>query len=435
MRDIFLVLFLFVAIFYSFKKPYLGVCAWIWIALTAPAAWAFGFSQSFRLNLTIVIITALSYLVAKEKNKIQFDKLSVYLFVFLFWTFITTSNHIQLVDSEVWDDFVQFAKITLLFIFILATISKRLHIDTFIWAIVLAVSSYAAMEAVKYIISGGGHRITGRAGIIIDRNDLAVAINMCIPLCVYLLSVTKDKKLKMGLVALIVLNVISVVGTYSRGGFVGLSILAIAFWLKSNRKMLFALLALLILPILYENAPAEWKERQDTISTAAETDGSFIGRLWAWKVSTMIALDNPITGGGFRAVTDPILWKYYESETPDFGPIATPEIPEYIKAKAAHNIYFQVLGDHGFIGLIIFLTILLSAYLKCRQNIILSIKLEVAWQENLNRALSLSLIGYGITGLNVSLAYFELVYALIAIIVVSSSYLKQVKIKHSFKPT
>ncbi|MDX2367661.1 MAG: putative O-glycosylation ligase, exosortase A system-associated [Colwellia sp.] len=428
MRDILLVLFLFVAIFYSFKKPYLGVSAWIWVALMAPANWAFGFSQSFRINLTIVIVTAISYVVFKEKNKVPFDKLSAYISIFLIWSLITTANHIQLVNADVWDDFFQFVKIILLYFFILATISKRLHIDTFIWAIVLAISSYAAMEAVKYIISAGGHRITGRSGIIMDRNDLAVAINMCIPLCVYLLSVTKVKALKIGLIALIVLSIISVVGTYSRGGFIGLSILAIAFWLKSNRKMLFALLAFLMLPILYQNAPAEWKERQDTISTAAEQDGSFIGRLWAWKISTMIALDNPMTGGGYRSVTDPLLWRYYRPMTPDFGPIATPEIPNRKGAKAAHNIYFQVLGDHGFVGLLIFLTLLSSAYLKCRQNIILSIKLKIAWQEKLNRALSLSLIGYGITGLNVSLAYFELVYALIAIIVVNSSYIKRVQI-------
>ena len=40
MRDLLLVIFLFVAIFYAFKRPYLGVAAWVWIALTAPAAWA-----------------------------------------------------------------------------------------------------------------------------------------------------------------------------------------------------------------------------------------------------------------------------------------------------------------------------------------------------------------------------------------------------------
>ncbi len=59
MRDILVVAFFFFVIYHSFKRPYVGVCAWVWIALTAPTAWAFGFSTSLRMNLTIVLVTFL----------------------------------------------------------------------------------------------------------------------------------------------------------------------------------------------------------------------------------------------------------------------------------------------------------------------------------------------------------------------------------------
>jgi probable O-glycosylation ligase (exosortase A-associated) len=417
MRDLFLVGFLFVAIYFAFRRPFLGVAAWAWIALTAPAEWAWGFSQHFRLNLTIVVVTGLAYLLTTKNKSFQVNGLVGLVLFFGFWTFVSTAFNLSAEPAWVWDYWIRFVKILLLFVFIVLIFTKRLHIDTLVWAIVLAVSSYAAMEAVKFILSGGSHRITGRAGIIEDRNDLAVAINMCIPLVVYLIQVTRHTYLKLGLCGLLALNVLAVVGTYSRGGFIGLGILAFAFWLKSRYKVPLAIAALLLLPVLYESTPEEWQERQSTITTAAEEDTSFIGRVWAWKISGLIALDHPLTGGGFGAVTEPYLWNFYAPYTPDFTPWESRPIPSYQKPKAAHNVYLQVLGDHGFVGLGVFLMMLLTALRHNMKNARLGKQRNVLWYRHLANALTLSLVGYGITGANVSLAYFDLLYAIFGVVV------------------
>jgi probable O-glycosylation ligase (exosortase A-associated) len=418
MRDLLLVGFLFVAIFYAFRRPYIGVAAWAWIALMAPAEWAFGFSSSFRLNLTIVVVTMVSYLLVEKNKRINISGLSLWVLLFGFWTLVTTVFNLNSDPSWVWAYWNQFWKILLLFLFITIAITKRLHIDTLVWAIVLAISAYAAMEAVKFILSGGGHQISGRAGIIKDRNDFAVAVNMCIPLIIYLAQTTKQPSLKLGLWILFVLNLVSIVGTGSRGGFIGLVVLGIAFWLKSRHKVALFCAALLLVPILYEKTPEEWRDRQATIATAAHEDSSFIGRLWAWKISTMIAMDYPTTGGGFGAVLEPNLWNYYAPRTPYFPPLETPEIPAWQNPKAAHNIYFQVLGDHGFVGLMIFLSILIFAFLGSVGNSRRGRASGVVWYQKLSESLTLSLIGYAITGANVSLAYFDGFYAILGLVTV-----------------
>jgi len=420
MRDLLLVLFLFVAIYYSFKKPYIGVAVWIWIALMAPAKWAFGFSHSFRLNLTIVVIVALSFVFSKNKEKMQWTKLHFLVFLFLFWMLISTIFNIRIDSDYAWFKFTEFTKVIALFFFITLTVRSKKSIDTLVWAIVLSISAYAAMEATKFILSGGSYRIVGKSGIIADRNDLAVAINMCLPLIFYLWSVTKHQTLKLGLLVIGGLNVLAIIGTYSRGGFIGLSILAFAMWLKSNRKFLIFMAAIILLPSIYAVAPTEWKERQATVETASTTDGSFIGRLWAWKIATLIAIDNPLTGGGFKATADPLLWHLYAPDTPNFGFIETPPIPQSLTPKAAHNIYFQVLGGSGFVGLFIFLSMLFISYFYCNKNIKRARENKKKWLETLSKSIALALIGYGITGLNVSLAYFELLYALIALVAVLS---------------
>ncbi|MFD2167333.1 putative O-glycosylation ligase, exosortase A system-associated [Thalassotalea euphylliae] len=418
MRDLILVIFLFITIYYSFKRPFLGIVAWLWIALMAPTVWAYGFSTSFRMNFTVALIAMASYLVLPKEKGFKANALLVLVLLFGFWNFWSSAFHIQIDGGAVWNYFIQVVKILLLFLFITLACTKRLHIDAIIWAIVLAISAYAAMEGVKFILSAGGHRIVGRSPIIADRNDFAVAVNMCIPLILYLWSTTKHKLLKQGLMGLCLLNVVAIIGTFSRGGFIGISILGLFLWFKSNHKLVLALLAALIIPIGFQYAPDEWKERQSTIKTAAAEDSSFIGRLWAWKISTLIAIDNPLTGGGYKAVTDRVVWFAYKDETSNFGPIYTPEVPNYIKPKAAHNIYFQVLGDQGFVGLFLFLTMLATCYFNCRTIAKKAKKNGVEWCQKLSGYITLSLVGYGITGMNVSLAYFELLYALIAIVCV-----------------
>lgn len=431
MRDLLLVGFLFVAIYYAFKRPYLGVAAWVWIALTAPANWAFGFSQDFRLNLTIVLVTALAYVFVQKQKSFKLGGIGMLVILFCFWTFITTLFNNNSSPSYVWYIFTEFLKVAALFFFLVLIVRKRLHIDTIIWALILSVSSYAGMEAVKFILSGGGHKVVGRAGIMIDRNDLAVAINMCIPFIVYLIQSSKHRLVRHGLWLLLGLNVIAIIGTGSRGGFIGLAILALAFWWRSRHKLIWLLLAALVLPVAYQYTPEQWRERQSTIQTAATEDGSFIGRLWAWKISSMIARDDPLTGGGFRAVTDPILWHSYAPYTPVFGPIDTPEIPADKAPKAAHNVYFQVLGDHGVVGFIIFMLLLLSTFLASNQSLKLMRKHKNDWGIQLCSALYLSLIGYAVTGANVSLAYFDLAYTLYGLIAVVSLRRQELLTEHS----
>lgn len=427
MRDILVVAFFFFVIYHSFKRPYVGIFAWVWIALTAPTEWAFGFSTSLRMNLTIVIVTFLSYLFAFKDKKLTIGGVGGLLILFVIQCFISTLAHDKVDADKVFGYFTDHLKVAMLFFFITLIIRTKTEIIGLIWCFILSVSSYAAMEGMKFILSFGHHAVVGRAGVVVDRNDLAVAINMCIPLIFFLIYVTDNKKIKLGLLGLAALNIVAVVGTYSRGGFIGLCIIGFAAWLASRHRILIALLLLLVAPVAYQYTPESWRERQSTVSTASTEDGSFIGRLWAWKISTLIATNDPLTGGGYRAVTDPVLWHYYAPFTPHYGPIFTPPVPHDLTPKAAHNIFFQVLGDHGFPGLLLFLLILAKSFLDNWRNISRAKKLGELWLAKLCSALNVGIIGYSITGMNVSLAYFDLSYAFFALVVVISLYLKQIQ--------
>lgn len=415
MRDIAVTILFFFLIYYTLRKPFIGVSAWVWVSLAFPAGWAWGFSSNFRMNFSIAILTFVGYAFYKNKPKIKLDGITLLLVAFAGVSLISTMTSQSLLIEHAWNKQIDFFKILSFYLAIILILNKKIHIDTFVWSVVLSISSYAAMESFKFIVSFGGHRVAGFNGHILgDRNDLAVAINMSIPLILYLIGETKHKLLRTCLIVLVILNIIAIIGSYSRGGFVGLIVLGGYFFIKSNRKFLWSIFIVIGLGIASSFVPSQWAERMNTVSTASAEDSSFIGRLWAWKISVKIA-NNNFFGNSFFATQDPIAWHLYRAEIDDFGPVYTPPIPESQFAKAAHNLYFQVLGDMGYIGLVIYLSILFAFYFRLNRLTKRAKKLQVAWCASLSSMMSISLVGYMITGGNVSLAYFDLIYALIGI--------------------
>ncbi len=427
MRDLVVTLLFFFLVFYAMRRPFIGVAAWAWITFAYPAGWAWGYSTNFRMNFTVAVLTFIGYIFLKDKPNVKIDK--VMFFIVLFWClgFVSTLNSQSLLIEFVWGKFEEFTKVILFYFAIVLIVNKKIHLDTLIWSIVLSVSSYAAMESFKFIVSLGSHRVVGFSGHLLgDRNDLAVAINMALPLIIYLIGQTKHQLLKIALIGLVLLNVLAIVGSYSRGGFIGLIVLGGYFFIKSNRKLLMSLVLLLLLGSFLTYAPGKWSERMDTVSTASSIDSSFIGRIWAWKISVKIANDN-VFGNGFLATQDPLAWHQYRNSVDDFGPIKTPPIPEKQTVKAAHSIYFQVLGDLGYMGLFIYIMILSTLFFKLRELDKHAHSLGVKWAESLAKMLSISVVGYGITGASVSMAYFDFLFAIIGMVYVMENRVLVVK--------
>ena len=87
---------------------------------------------------------------------------------------------------------------------------------------------------------------------------------------------------------------------------------------------------------------------------------------------------------------------------------------------AAHSVYFQMLGEHGYVGLLIFLSLGLAAWSTARRTIALArTRRERAWAGQLARAFQVSLVGYAVGGAFVNIGYWDLMYYEIVIVVVA----------------
>jgi probable O-glycosylation ligase (exosortase A-associated) len=142
-----------------------------------------------------------------------------------------------------------------------------------------------------------------------------------------------------------------------------------------------------------------------------------MGRVVAWKLSFIMAVHHPFFGGGFKALEYFPVWKELSKEFFAYPWFYTGEaLPNTTVARAAHSIYFQVLGDHGFFGLGIYLATMATSFFKARKVAKIA-KREGAprWIVNLATTVQLSLFAFAVGAAALSFAYFDLIFTVFAL--------------------
>jgi probable O-glycosylation ligase (exosortase A-associated) len=413
MKDsIFLLMFL-PFIILALRNPFLGLCAWIWTVMAVPKNMLWGFASDLRFTYILAIITIIGMFFDKDPFRQKpHNALWFLMVIFLLHTAISNLSTMGLsINSwSVWSDFFKAIVFATLIVMLLTT---RNRIETFILALLMGVGFNIFFEGMKFVVSMGGYQILGiKNSMMTDNNLFALATLMVIPLYLYIIPIVKQKYLKLGFIGLAGLSAICVIGSYSRGGFIGLVAVGWQVFLKSKRKILLILLSFIFASGAIYIASDKWNERMRTIDNAKE-DNSFLQRVTAWKLATVAALENPFYGVGQDSMQHFYVWSYFYVDIDKLDFIETKNVNKD-KAKAAHSIYFQVLGDAGFVGLLLFLSILIKSFFLSRS---LAKKSAVIWVQELGRAIQTIILVYMLSGALLSFAYYDLIYALIAILI------------------
>lgn len=225
-----------------------------------------------------------------------------------------------------------------------------------------------------------------------DGNDFALSVNMLVPLCLFLVG---DAKRTLGRVVgtgVLVLLVIAIVATQSRGGTLALAAIGAYYWWKSPRKAVTGAGAVLAVLVVLAFAPSNYFDRMNTIATY-ETDGSAQGRITAWKAGTQMMLSNPILGVGAG----------------QFTANYTRFAPGEVRWKTAHSIYFLILGELGLPGILLLLWIIFGNIVenrRCARTLRSRGEPESSRNMRLLACLSASMLAYGIAGAFLSAAYY-----------------------------
>jgi probable O-glycosylation ligase (exosortase A-associated) len=141
-----------------------------------------------------------------------------------------------------------------------------------------------------------------------------------------------------------------------------------------------------------------------------QQDDSALGRINAWHTAFNVAKDR-ITGGGIEMFRPAVFRQY---------------APEPYRVHDVHSVYFEMIGEHGFIGFGIFMSIMGFTWLK-GNLIIRRVKKypELKWAHDLAAMTQVSLIGYASCGAFLGLSYFDYYWHLVAVMVILSHLVEQ----------
>lgn len=421
MRDLVLLGLLPVMLYAMAQRPFIAVGMWLWTALFFPNGWVYGVAGYIRYNLLFTAVAIIGYLIYKHKPKVQLGMVGTFVLLFFLWTIGSTATTIgnPAVAFEYW---VRFFKVVMLFVFVVLTIKDKLHVDFVLWCLMLSVGFYADLESLKFLASGGGHKIVGMSGHVLgDRNELSLAFVMTLPVAYYLLREygKRSRVLQLGLLGTMAALVIAVIGTGSRGGFVALAALGVYMYIKSDHKVLATVLIAILIAGLTPYISHEYAQRLDTIQTADE-DSSFMSRVVSWKLSLIMASRHPFFGGGFKSLEYFPVWSSLSRDffsLPWFYTGTLLPNPDY--ARAAHSVYFQVLGEHGFVGLGLYLASLVTAFFKAGSVARRARRGQAPqWLSTMATMLQLSVFAFALGGAALSFAYVDLIFCLFGLIVV-----------------
>jgi putative inorganic carbon (HCO3(-)) transporter len=401
MRDVLLISIILSGSLVALRRPWLGVMLWTWISVMNPHeqfGWA---AATWPVGSIVAICTLIGLILTKDRQSPLLGSPVTALVLLAGWTCVTLPFSVFLSDSiPLWE---RSMKIWLMVLVAIALVNTRLKLDTFIWVVVASLAFYGVKGGVFTIATGGNYRVWGPGGFIGGNNELALALVAAIPLMRYLQLQSPQRWLRWGLGAAIVLTVVTVLGSHSRGALVALAAMTLLLWWKGEGKARWALLIVAVAAVLLPFMPDHWWERMETIRTYDE-DESALGRLNAWRMAWNLACDR-FFGGGF-AVAHIDLFRIYAPN------------PE---ARAAHSIYFQVLGEHGFVGLFLFLAVGVATWRQAARLVQRGHSAEsLRWAADLGAMIQVSMVGFGVGGAFLSLAYFDLPYNLMAMTVIAA---------------
>ena len=413
MRDLAFALMLLAVFPLAMARPFNAYLLWGWTGMLAPTAYFYGFMVGARINLVWALITLMLLALGRvqwrdyQNNPLTWLYVLFALHATLAYLFAYQGNPNNDIYYELFIKGLLFAVAMPFFV------RERVHFHVMFIVIALGLGLHGVLSGLKTIATAGGHVMQGPQGTMLgDRNHLSAALALVLPLLLYLQAHTVNRLFRWGFLGAFCILVVAILGGGSRGGFIALSVVGVWLVLSTRRKGLAFVLVAAAVVGFYAFAPENITNRMSTIQEM-DDDSSFMGRIYAWRVSSAIALVNPVFGGGFHAVQIQPIWDNFKEVSGLFGFMNLPA--PMFKAKAAHSIYFEVMGDLGFVGLGIFLVIMIRG-LRTRwiiKNSVNRIGSSYQWARDMADMLMLAILAYMVGGAAVSLAYYEVVYMVI----------------------
>jgi putative inorganic carbon (hco3(-)) transporter len=391
---------------YGFFHPWVGIIGWTWISLMNPHAYSWRLS-SMPVAAAIAGGILVGLVTTRDRRNFFVTRETVVLLLFMLWMSITLA--LAFYTSESYSMWNRVMKIDLMLLVAMVVLYTKRHIMLLAWVVAASVGFYGVKGGLFTVATGGSYRVWGPMGSFIEgNNEVALALVIVIPIMRFLQLVNPNVWVKRGLTVAMLLCVAAALGSQSRGALLAIAAMAAVMWWRSEKKFITGIAVVVVAIAILAFLPETWWARMSTIGQYKD-DGSAMGRINAWWMAWNLAKAN-FFGGGF-SIYKPDLFALYAPDPTDI--------------HAAHSIYFMVLGEHGFIGLFLFLLMWIFVWSSAgwlrKQG---KKAKETDWLSHLGAMCQVSLAGYAVGGTFLSLSYYDLPYNVLVLVVLGRRWIE-----------
>jgi probable O-glycosylation ligase (exosortase A-associated) len=395
---------------------------YVWVDTFQPQQVAFILLNQFPVAMIMGLAALGSYLLMDRRSAPPITLFTVMVVAMTVWVTCTTL-WAQVPDAawEKWD----WAFKTLGFsAFIPFVIRSRVQIEAFVQTYVFSLAANFIPFGLKVLISGGGYGMNlglqaGNSGLS-EGGLLSTSCLMAVPLAIFLSAhstlVPRLKVLSLAYWGVAGLAITTAIGTYERSALLGLGVLGAYMWVRTRHKFGFGVVVALVACILVYNSSSAWNSRISTVGTYQSDNSAFV-RILVWRWTLGFVATHPFGGGFATYIIDHI-------EVPAEGP--SEAHVEF--GRAFHSIYFEVLGEHGYPGIILFLMTAVGMVLKLRGLARTARPYpELQWVVGLSDALQSGIVVFLACGAFVGIAFQPMFWYFIATGVSLSAYMWRVE--------
>ncbi|WP_066480356.1 MULTISPECIES: DUF5935 domain-containing protein [unclassified Sphingomonas] len=364
MRDYFFLLFLALIFGAGFRRPFLFVLAYVYIDIVAPQRLTYLLLNSIPISLIAAGLAVAAWAAFDDKRDTRVAPRQLVMAMLLAYCWYTTRNaDFPIEAADKWD---WVWKALAFAIFLPLTLRTRLRIEALLLFMVLSASSIVIVGGIKTLASGGGYgalnlMVANNAGLYEGSTISTVAIAI-VPLVLWLgrfgTIIPADRRTRWFSFALTFACLLIPIGTSTRTGVLCIALLA-ALMLRDVRRRAAYLAGVMVLGLIaVPFLPAAFTQRVSTIGTY-QADASASTRIAVWQWTIDYAREHPL-GGGFEAYRQNRI-RYDKVRVEGEGNnVAVARDLEVDAARAYHSAYFEMLGEQGYIGLALWLTIQLG---------------------------------------------------------------------------
>jgi hypothetical protein len=293
------------------------------------------------------------------------------------------------------------------------TFTGMINFMPFILSVLVCVNSMERLRTFMIVYVGLGvyvslyalrHNGMGSGNYFADENDVALYVNMIIPFCYFLFLIEKNKKTKIFFAGALVIGLLAVIISFSRGGFVGLVLMFFIVWLVSPRKMVSLSLILILGTVGYFFSDPAYRKDMATVTDTKESTAH--ARLMSWASAWDMFLDYPLGVGGNN----------FQVHFPDYQ---GDRFNRGMWGRVAHSLWFTLLPELGVLGVFIYFRLL---FFNIKGIVSLKTKKPVLSEDekyinSMSIAFLASLVGFFASASFLSALYYAHYWYLTAVIV------------------